>query len=95
MAKRLNLTGQRFGSAVAKEKLNTRYSDGSVMWRCLCDCGAWFDAPAFWLRSGSIKDCGKHRGEKSRAARHKRTPVNTTRIQDFLCHHRPTGDANA
>lgn len=92
MAARLNLKDQRFGSAVAKEQLTARYSDGSVMWRCQCDCGAWFDAPAFWLRSGSIKDCGKHRGEKSRAARHKRTPVNTTMIQDFLCHHKATGD---
>ena len=34
MAKALNLTDQRFGSAIAKEKLDTRYSDGSVMWRC-------------------------------------------------------------
>ena len=93
MPKSLNLKDERFGSCVAKEKLNTRYSDGSVMWRCLCDCGAWFDAPAFWLRSGSKKDCGKHKGEKARAATRKKARTQAPMIQDFLCHHRPTGDA--
>ena len=39
MAKALNLKDERFTYCTAKEKLNTRYSDGSVMWRCLCDCG--------------------------------------------------------
>ena len=93
MPKSLNLKDERFGSCVAKEKLNTRYSDGSVMWRCLCDCGAWFDAPAFWLRSGSKKDCGKHKGEKSRAATRKKAKIQSPSIQDFLCHHKPAGDA--
>lgn len=53
----LDLTGQRFGRLVAKERLQTK-KGGSYLWRCLCDCGCLVDAPATTLTKGQKKSCG-------------------------------------
>lgn len=57
MRKAVNLIGQRFGRLVAIEPTKKR-SGGSVVWRCICDCGnkAWVSADH--LRSGNIQSCG-------------------------------------
>ena len=53
-----NLKGQRFGRLVAKRPLNTRNSNGAVIWWCRCDCGNSTLASSVSLRSAHVKSCG-------------------------------------
>jgi len=53
-----NITGQRFGKLMAVSMTNNRQPDGSVVWRCKCDCGNECEAPGVYLRSGKKKSCG-------------------------------------
>lgn len=34
-----NLTGMRFGQLLVVEKTDKRANDGSIIWKCKCDCG--------------------------------------------------------
>lgn len=51
-------SGQRFGRLVAIEPVSRRAADGSVFWRCQCDCGNETQASTTNLRSGSVHSCG-------------------------------------
>lgn len=56
MAKRLDLTGQRFGKLVA---IAPGERDGKrTTWRCRCDCGKEFTALTYDLSCGRRKSCG-------------------------------------
>ena len=61
----LDLTNQRFGKLVAKEKTNKRSNDGRIIWNCLCDCGKWREVNTHDLQQGKISSCGcmKSKGE--------------------------------
>ena len=52
-----DLTGQQFGKLVAVEPTEKR-ENGSVVWRCRCDCGNEAFVTARSLASGSVKSCG-------------------------------------
>ncbi len=52
----IDLTGQRFGRAIALERDCS--AKGRVFWRCACDCGNIFSAPSQNLRNGQCKSCG-------------------------------------
>lgn len=57
MGKLIDLTGQRFGRLVVKERaLNT--SSGKTCWICLCDCGSQKIVVGNDLKSGKTKSCG-------------------------------------
>lgn len=52
-----DITGRRFGKLVAVEPTNeTLY--GTVVWRCICDCGGEVNAPLCQLTAGYRKSCG-------------------------------------
>ena len=53
-----DLTDQRFGMLVCLEPTQGRREDGSVVWRCLCDCGKECLAPSRQLLAGDKKSCG-------------------------------------
>lgn len=53
----LDITNQRFGKLVAIEKTEKRHQ-GSVVWKCQCDCGNICEAPANALRAGRKYSCG-------------------------------------
>ena len=53
-----DITGQRFGRLTAIEPTGMRGYGGCLVWRCLCDCGNYVDAPLNQLRSGYKKSCG-------------------------------------
>lgn len=53
----IDLTGQRFGKLLVIEKTEQR-SDGSVMWKCQCDCGAIKIINGSSLRQGLTRSCG-------------------------------------
>lgn len=57
MGKQRDLTGMRFGKLVAIEPTDERQR-GSVVWRCVCDCGGEKLIAAIYLVGGSTKSCG-------------------------------------
>lgn len=61
-----DLTGQRFGRLVAKERLDEK-KDGSYLWRCQCDCGTVTFIAAAALIKGQVKSCGCLAAEMKRA----------------------------
>ena len=55
MAKRIDLTGQRFGKLVALEPTK---KNNKTAWRCKCDCGNETIVFTFCLRNGNTSSCG-------------------------------------
>lgn len=56
--KRLNhLVGQRFGKLMVIESTNKRIN-GSIVWKCKCDCGNYKEIPTHALTSGHTQSCG-------------------------------------
>lgn len=58
-----DITNQRFGMVVAKERLNEKNNHNSFLWRCECDCGNKnYITSTEDLLSGKINSCGcKHK----------------------------------
>lgn len=53
----MDIRGQRFGKLTALEPTEER-KNGSVVWRCRCDCDRECRYPLKTLRQGSAKSCG-------------------------------------
>ena len=62
MARRIDLTGQRFGRLVVIGRSEEKRS----YWNCRCDCGNEKDVRSDHLKSGSISSCGCYNSELSR-----------------------------
>ena len=62
MAKKIDLTGQRFGRLVVIGRSEEKRS----YWNCRCDCGNEKDVRSDHLKSGSISSCGCYKSELSR-----------------------------
>lgn len=52
------LTGLRLGHLMVVEPTAQRSAQGSVLWRCRCDCGNESLLPASHIKRGHITDCG-------------------------------------
>lgn len=61
-----NLIGQKFNKLLVLEKTDLRGADGSIVWKCQCDCGNIHYASTNSLKTGSIASCGcfRSKGEK-------------------------------
>lgn len=57
MGKAINLTRQRFGRLVVTEPTKKR-SSGSIVWKCVCDCGNECFISSGHLKSGDTSSCG-------------------------------------
>ncbi len=55
---KLNMNGKKFGLLSVIEETQERDKDGSIMWKCLCECGTTTLVSASSLSSGKIKSCG-------------------------------------
>lgn len=57
MARRIDLTGQRFGrlTVVGFERQGGR---GHSYWRCKCDCGGYTIARGSHMKAGNVTSCG-------------------------------------
>lgn len=57
---RIDLTNQRFGKLVAKERVVKKRDNGRkiICYNCVCDCGNEFLYPMQYLRNGQRRDCG-------------------------------------
>lgn len=61
MAKLKDLTGQRFGRLVVKERAGMQGKNAT--WICQCDCGNACTVQSFNLRNGHTTSCGCYRKE--------------------------------
>jgi len=52
-----DLTGQRYGRLIAINSTDEK-KGGSIVWKCLCDCGNLTVVPVSGLRSGNTRSCG-------------------------------------
>lgn len=59
----VDLTGQKFGKLTAIEPLEKR-NHGSVVWRCICDCGNEVEVAENMLVSKNTRSCGCLHQEK-------------------------------
>lgn len=61
-----NLIGEKFNKLTILEKTDYRGTDGSIIWKCKCDCGNIHYASTNSLRTGGIQSCGcfRSKGEK-------------------------------
>lgn len=63
-ARKLKLKGKRFGRLLVLEETALRKkSDGKVIWRCVCECGAEVMANGSDLVQGNIVSCGCYHTE--------------------------------
>lgn len=53
-----NIIGKRFGSLTVIRKTNEKYSDGSCLYECKCDCGKIVKTTSSRLKSGHTTSCG-------------------------------------
>ena len=61
-----DLTNQKFGRLTVVDLLPTRAKNGSKLWRCRCECGAWVPRViGHHLTDGSTNSCGCLRSEKA------------------------------
>ena len=80
-----DIKGMRFGRLSVCEKLPDRDSKCSVLWRCVCECGAECICSGDNLVSGNITSCGCRKREyATNALKEKRTLVDGTCIELLL-----------
>lgn len=54
-----NLKGNRYGRLIALESTKEKdKNNGSIIWKCKCDCGNLFYASSHNLTRGAIRSCG-------------------------------------
>lgn len=53
-----DLTGRKFGRLTVIELSEKRYSDGTKLWKCQCDCGTVGYYLGRYLKKGITKSCG-------------------------------------
>ena len=62
--KRLDLAGIQLGHLTVLEATDHRSSQGSIIWRCRCDCGNEILLPSSSIRNSHIADCGCRRSKR-------------------------------
>ncbi|MDP9316321.1 MAG: hypothetical protein M3R24_36630 [Chloroflexota bacterium] len=87
MGKMLDVRGRRFGRLTALHPLGI--SNGSVVWRCLCDCGQRPQVPTNHLTSGHTTSCGCVRSARRVADEHTLKRCSTCKESKPLNHFTP------
>ncbi|QJD54528.1 exonuclease [Sphingomonas phage Kharn] len=67
MAKKINMTGKRYGKLVVVKEHAWKDKKPDARWDCLCDCGNSVVYRGASLRGGRAKSCGCERLAKHRA----------------------------
>lgn len=62
--KKLDLTGQKYGSLTVLEEDKDKSTPDTVRWKCRCDCGKLITVSGRNLRSGNTKSCGCYQRNK-------------------------------
>jgi hypothetical protein len=81
MPKGYNLVGMRFGKLTVLEQTNKRY-DGSIVWKCKCDCGNIRELNTKVLTRKNTQSCGCLQRERTSKANRKHYMCNS---RLYLC----------
>lgn len=55
---RKDLQGMKFNYLTVVEASDKRTKNGSIIWKCICECGNYHYAPSRDLLTGKVKSCG-------------------------------------
>lgn len=58
MGRKVDLVGKRFERLLVVEDSLLRRNKGTILWKCLCNCGNYVNVRSDNLRSGKTKSCG-------------------------------------
>mgnify|MGYP002751148332 FL=1 len=86
-----NIKGERFGNLTVLEPTNRRdKNNGSVVWRCVCDCGNLKEATEADLKRRAVRSCGciarkfsRENGKKVLTDQAKKVCVENTRLDNL------------
>lgn len=86
-----NIKGKRFGNLTVLEPTNRRdKNNGSVVWRCVCDCGNLKETTGAELKRGAVRSCGciaqkfsRENGKKVLTEQAKKVCVENTRLDNL------------
>lgn len=86
-----NIKGKRFGNLTVLEPTNRRdKNNGSVVWRCVCDCGNLKETTEAELKRGAVRSCGciaqkfsRENGKKVLTEQAKKVCVENTRLDNL------------
>lgn len=87
-----NIKGERFGNLTVLEPTNRRdKNNGSVVWRCVCDCGNLKETTEAELKRGAVRSCGciaqkfsRENGKKVLTEQAKKVCVENTRLDNLI-----------
>lgn len=88
-----DLTGKRFGRLTVIRQTDKRDPyNGTVIWRCLCDCGKYADVSGKNLIRGGVKSCGclgienSRKNGKKAGENTKKYCVDGTNVKNLMAH---------
>ena len=58
MGRKIDLTNKRFGRLIVLNDTGNRDLNGSIIWKCLCDCGNYCEVIGSSLKRKNTKSCG-------------------------------------
>ena len=58
MPGKIDITGRRYGKLTAIAPTDKKNAQGSIIWKCRCDCGNEAEVSVLELNSGNCKSCG-------------------------------------
>lgn len=61
-----NLSGKKFGKLLVLEETNNRADNGSIVWRCKCECGNIVEISSKRLVNGLAVSCGCYQKERQK-----------------------------
>lgn len=66
-----NLLNQRFGRLVVIKETEKRMDNGSIVWKCKCDCGNVIETSSKRLTTKMITSCGCYQKERQQYSNRK------------------------
>lgn len=89
--KPLDIKGERFGNLTALEPTDKRdKNNGSIVWRCVCDCGNYKEVAEAELKRGTTRSCGclaqkfsSENGKKVLTEQAKKVCIENTRLDNL------------
>ena len=63
---KIDLTGKRFGKLFVLAETNNRADEGSIVWKCKCDCGNIIEISSKRLVNGLAISCGCYQKERQK-----------------------------
>jgi len=61
-----DLTNQKFGNLTVLEETNNRADNGSIVWKCKCDCGNVIEVSSKRLVNKIVVSCGCYQKERQK-----------------------------